>query len=79
MAPKCIEEVHQRSKDLERYKHCIWPSDKLYPEHEYQLDALPRDTRDWMGHRAYLVDAWKHSYDEFLRTFSRKEKCETWR
>jgi hypothetical protein len=70
-----MEKVDQRHKDSDEYGRCVGPSDELYPEHEYQLDALPNGIRDWMGHRAYLVDAWKDSYNGFIQKFSRKERC----
>ena len=75
MAPKCMERVKQRGEGGDEYGYCRWPSDKLYPEHEYQLDTIPSDIRNWMRHRAYLVDAWKDSYSEFVQKFSRKEWC----
>ena len=71
MAPGCMEKVDQGDES----ELSLWTSDELYPEYEYQLDAVPNVIRDWMGHRAYLVDAWKVSYDEFLQKFSRKEGC----
>ena len=76
MAPKCTKEVLRRSNNaFEPYGVYLGTPDMLYPKHEYRFDALPSDIRDWMGHRVYLVDAWKDSYKGFLQKFLRQERC----
>jgi hypothetical protein len=73
MVPGCTEKVRQRTDNADGL--CLWTPEELYPEHEYRLDRVPSEIRDWMDRRRYLVDAWKTSYNEFLQEFARLRRC----
>lgn len=76
MVPGCTKPVLGFDEyDESHTELCRWDVDELYPDHEYRLDAVPSDIRDWVVHRRYLVDTWKSSYEEFLHRFTRYETC----
>jgi hypothetical protein len=77
MVPGCTARQVTRRRENGRYgsKYCLWTPDELYPEHNYSLDTLPGEIRDWMRRRGYLVNAWKIYYNQFLKEFVRREEC----
>jgi hypothetical protein len=77
MVPRCGVRQVTRRQENEKYsaQYCLWTPAELYPEHGYSFDTLPGEIRDWMVRRGYLVNAWKSSYNQFLKEFIRWEEC----